>query len=296
VTGVEIENTQTNIRSTISICSTGRVVLAAGAMSSPRILINSGIGPAAMINIVANGTSNITLPDQKDWISLPVGTVIKDHPIVSVNFNTTSELIIYPFASALAADQELYYTSRTGVLAQGYQRLVFWDTFTGSDGVVRYIQGTTAASKNNTIQVKFYLTHGATSSGELGIDATGSTYFVTKPWFTTDEDKNGLAAYIDDFIAKAANGTAMVASTSATGAELIVSSQSPGTHYVGTAVMGTDDGRQGGKSVVDLNTKVYGTDNLFVVDASVHPDLPTGNTMAIVMVVAEAAVKKILAC
>lgn len=249
-----------------------------------------------MIDVVANGTSNITLPDQEDWINLPVGTVIKDHTIVSVNFNTTSPLTIYPFSSPSASDQELYYSSRTGPLAQGYQRLVFWDTFTGSDGIVRYIQGTTAASKNDTIQVKFYLTHGQTSNGELGIDATGSTYFVTKPWLTTDEDKNGLATYIDTFIANAANGTVMVAATSATAAELIVSSQSPGTHYVGTAVMGTDDGRTGGNSVVDLNTKVYGMDNLFVVDASVHPDLPTGNTMAIVMVVAEAAVKKILAC
>lgn len=47
--------------------------------------------------------------------------------------------------------------------------------------------------------------------------------------------------------------------------------------------------------VVDTNTKVYGTDNLFVVDASIHPDLPTGNTQAIVMVAAEAAAARILA-
>jgi cellobiose dehydrogenase (acceptor) len=59
--------------------------------------------------------------------------------------------------------------------------------------------------------------------------------------------------------------------------------------------MGTDDGRKGGDAVVDLDTKVYGTDNLFVVDASFHPDLPTGNTQAIVMVAAEAAAKKVLA-
>jgi len=47
--------------------------------------------------------------------------------------------------------------------------------------------------------------------------------------------------------------------------------------------------------VVDTDTKVYDTDNLFVVDASMHPDLPTGNTQAIVMVAAEAAVARILA-
>ena len=45
-------------------------------------------------------------------------------------------------------------------------------------------------------------------------------------------------------------------------------------HWIGTAKLGTDDGRQTtngklGTAVVDLNTKVYGTDNLFVVDASI---------------------------
>ncbi|KAH1427505.1 hypothetical protein KXV97_001311, partial [Aspergillus fumigatus] len=40
---------------------------------------------------------------------------------------------------------------------------------------------------------------------------------------------------------------------------------------------------------------VYGTDNLYIVDASIHPDLPTGNTQAIVMIAAEAAVARILA-
>jgi cellobiose dehydrogenase (acceptor) len=47
--------------------------------------------------------------------------------------------------------------------------------------------------------------------------------------------------------------------------------------------------------VVDTDTRVYGTDNLFVVDASIHPDMPTGNTQAIVMVAAEAAAARILA-
>lgn len=55
--------------------------------------------------------------------------------------------------------------------------------------------------------------------------------------------------------------------------------------------MGTDNAT----SVVDLDTKVYGTENLFVVDASIHPDLPTGNTQAIIMIVAEQAVGRILA-
>ncbi len=59
--------------------------------------------------------------------------------------------------------------------------------------------------------------------------------------------------------------------------------------------MGTDDGRTGGTSVVDTNTKVYGTDNLFVVDASIFPGHITSNPTAPIMIIAEHAAAKILA-
>ena len=57
--------------------------------------------------------------------------------------------------------------------------------------------------------------------------------------------------------------------------------------------MGTDDGRAGGSSVVDTNAKVYGTDNLFVVDASVFPGMVTGNPSAAIVILAERAFERI---
>ncbi len=59
--------------------------------------------------------------------------------------------------------------------------------------------------------------------------------------------------------------------------------------------MGTDDGRTGGTAVVDLNAKVYGTDNIFVVDASIFPGHVTGNPSAAIIIAAEHAAPKILA-
>jgi cellobiose dehydrogenase (acceptor) len=64
---------------------------------------------------------------------------------------------------------------------------------------------------------------------------------------------------------------------------------------VGTAKIGTDDGRDGGTSVVDVNTKVYGTDNIFVVDASIFPGHITGNPSAAIVIASEHAAAKILA-
>lgn len=59
--------------------------------------------------------------------------------------------------------------------------------------------------------------------------------------------------------------------------------------------MGTDSGLTGGTSVVDLNTKVYGTNNIFVVDASIFPGMPSTNPSALIVVAAEKASEKILA-
>jgi cellobiose dehydrogenase (acceptor) len=65
-------------------------------------------------------------------------------------------------------------------------------------------------------------------------------------------------------------------------------------HWMGTAKLGYDDGRSGGSAVVDVNTKVYGTDNLFVVDASIFPGMPTGNPSGMIVIATEQASQRIL--
>ena len=55
-------------------------------------------------------------------------------------------------------------------------------------------------------------------------------------------------------------------------------------HSCGTCRMGSDE-----NAVVDTDLKVHGIDNLFVVDASVMPDLVGGNINAAVIMIAERA-------
>ncbi|KAH0380965.1 FAD/NAD(P)-binding domain-containing protein, partial [Aureobasidium melanogenum] len=263
VTGVEVE-LQDGSRQIINVKTGGKVVLAGGALSTPRILINSGIGPADQIKTVQDGSVGVTLPEESEWIDLPVGKGLKDHPIVTLKFKTKSSLASLDTSAFTKPDQTNVdsFAQGSGLLVQGGQRLNFWSSVKGTDGIERFVQGTCNSPSNDTIKMKVYLTHGLTSTGEIGVTADGKTEYITQPWLNTDEDKEALASFVDRLIgfAQAENSTltldaGLTASSNVTGADLIKTFVT-GSHYVGTAKMGEDDGRKGGAAVVDLDTKV----------------------------------------
>ncbi|KAM0344791.1 hypothetical protein ACHAPU_007166 [Fusarium lateritium] len=295
-TGVEVETASG--KEIIELSKNGRVVLSAGALTTPRLLFNSGIGPAKQIQTAK--LSGVKLPAKKQWIDLPVGQNLLDHPIFSFDVKTGGAYGMLDTASVLNGSDtkniKLYEDKSSGVLTQGRHRLIFFSSQKGPDGVTRYFQGSCAASGDGVVNVKVYMTHGLTSSGVLGLGQDGKTVFEQSPYLKTKGDNETAKAFIDDLvksITKSSTGFELKAGTNTTA---ILAAPANGNHYAGTAKMGTDDGRKGGSSVVDTNAKVYGMDNLFITDASIHPDLPTGNIQAIVMVAAEAAVAKILAC
>ncbi|KAK7541495.1 cellobiose dehydrogenase [Phyllosticta citricarpa] len=312
VTGVEVEsNGSGGLCGTINVTpSSGRVILSAGAFGTPKILFRSGIGPETQLQVV-NGseTDGATMISQDQWIKLPVGQNLNDHVNTDLVFshkNVTQYNWNGCWEAPVAADKSSYLNGRTGMLAQASPNIgpIAWDEITGSDGVTRQIQWTThiEGSTRNAFTVSQYLGRGTTSRGVLTIDSGLSMTVSTKPWLRTDEDKaaviqgveNLLAAMKKDpgitWISPAANTTAEAFVNSAA----VTSSKRTANHWVGTAKMGTDSGLQNGTSVVDTDTKVYGTDNLYVVDASIFPNIGSTNPSALIVAVAEKAAEKLL--
>jgi cellobiose dehydrogenase (acceptor) len=298
ITGVEIE-TEAGQRVIYNVKAGGSVLLAAGALSTPRILFNSGIGPAEQLKIVAAGSSRVTLPAEADWIDLPVGEEVKDHPIFTLKFNTSTSMHSEPKTAFTTPNQTTIdlFAKGSGILAQSGQRLNWWTSVNTTEGKEMFFQGTCNGPSDDTIQMKVYLTHGSESVGSLGITAEGATAFIKNPHMNSDADKEAATTMMNRMIKMTTGGNSTLTLlppagvTNVTGADLIKDFKT-GSHYVGTAKMGVK-GEAG--VVVDTDTKVFGTKNLFVVDASMHPDLPTGNTQAIIMVAAEAAAARILA-
>ncbi|KAJ5100257.1 hypothetical protein N7456_006309 [Penicillium angulare] len=294
VTGVEVQ-TASGKTEIVTLAHNGRVVLAGGALGTPRVLFNSGIGPKRQIETAKK--SGIEVPPKHEWINLPVGVGLKDHPIFTIMAQTPGDFGIPDYDSILngsdTKDISLYRKS-DGLLTQGKHRMIFFSS-NEINGTTRYYQGSCAPSAGSVLDITTYMTHGATSSGVLGIDKNQKTVIEKSPYLQTAGDRVAARSFIqsliDDFNAPS-SGFELETYTNVSS---IISTLSPGMHYTSTAKMGTDDGRKGGSSVVDVNTKVYGMDNLFVVDGSIHPDLPTGNIQTTIMVIAEAAAARILA-
>ncbi|KAF7714200.1 Cellobiose dehydrogenase (acceptor) [Penicillium ucsense] len=295
ITGVEVQN-GSNETEIVTVGHNGRVVLSAGALSTPRLLFNSGIGPAKQIEMAQS--SGISVPAKQDWIQLPVGVGLMDHPIFTMLVQTNATFGVPDYDSILngsdTADIELY-KQGSGLLTQGKHRMIFFSSNTFRNHT-RYYQGSCAPTENGVVEIKVYMTHGLTSHGVLGLDSKQNTVIEKSPYMQTPDDRVAARAFVQGLardIQAPGSGLTLVKNTNTTA---ILKDLQPGTHYASTAKMGVDDGRKNGTSVVDTNTKVYGTDNLFIVDGSIHPDLSTGNIQATIMVVAEAAAAKILAC
>lgn len=263
VTGVEAQTANGTLE-TINLAADGRVVLSAGSFNTARLLFNSGIGPAKQIE--AAQSSGVEVPARDQWIDLPVGRNLRDHPQWEINVQTTGNFTTPNLAGAAngsdVAAADLYERKGSGVLAQGSHRLLFFTSIEGADGVTRYFQASCSPAGDGIISLTAYLTHGLTSVGAFGLEANGTAVFEETVHLTTEGDRAAAREFWETIIADiTAPGTGF-SLPDGTDVDAIIDSFRVGNHWHGTAKMGTDDGRANGTSVVDTDTKVYGTDNL----------------------------------
>ncbi|PNS21142.1 Cellobiose dehydrogenase [Sphaceloma murrayae] len=293
----------------------GRVILSAGVFGTTKILMRSGIGPADQLAVVAASTADKSkMISQDQWIDLPVGSNLDDHTNTDTVVRVPSS-VFYDWYGAykapVAADRDLYLNSRTGPLTQSAPNIgpVFWEEIEGADGIKRQLQwtarveGSAGLGNNGTMTISQYLGRGSTSRGRLTITPGLSMAVSDPPFLKTDEDVAAVVQGIKNLRAALAQtpGVELIYPASNLTAEQFVENypvtvgSRSANHWMGTAKMGLDSGLTGGSAVVDLDTKVYGTDNLFVVDASIFPGMVTTNPSALIIAVSERASERILA-
>ncbi|CZT45758.1 probable cellobiose dehydrogenase [Rhynchosporium secalis] len=295
---------------------TGRIIVSAGAFGTPKLLFRSGIGPLDQLKVVKDSTDGPTMINETSWINLPLGYNLDDH------FNTDT-VISHPnvtyydwpasWNTPIEADKVAYLTQRSGPLAQSAPNLgpAMWEEIKGPDGINRHFQwtsrveGSRGVPNGNAMTLSLYLGRGKVARGRTTI-GKNLNMIVSEIPYQNDADIATVAIAIDHMVANlkgVKNLTWIYPPPGQTGTEYLktvpLNLGSVGSrranHWMGTAKLGTDSGLKGGTSVVDSNTKVYGTDNIFVVDASIFPGMVTTNPSALIVTASEHASDKILA-
>ncbi|KAJ6483504.1 hypothetical protein C8R47DRAFT_1217585 [Mycena vitilis] len=315
ITGVQTNDTSLGPNGVVPLNPGGRVILSAGAFGTSRILYQSGIGPADMLQVVQNGGNSAAkahLPPPAQWIDLPVGYNASDNPGVTLVFTHPSVDAYDSWANAWTnprpADAAQYLKNQSGVYADASVKLNFWRSYVGTDNKTRWIQGTVRPGgvsyamtnfpydASQVFAVTLYLSTGLTSRGRIGVDANMNAVPLVQPYFTDPVDEATLVTAIKDVIASVKNvpGLELITPDNTTTVANFVHTYADGNllsnHWVGANKVGTSPA----SGVVDVNMKVFNTTNLFIVDASVIPSLPYGNPTGVIMSAAEQAVAKIL--
>lgn len=291
-TGVELEGGKGGYCGIVNLKAGGRVILASGTFGSTKLLLRSGIGPKAQLNIVKGSVQDgPTFINETEWIvNERVGQNLNDHvntDLVVRHPNVSFYDFYQAYSDPIPADKDLYLSKRSGILAQSAPNIgpLAWEVIKGSDGIDRSIQWTARvepsppATDLTSMTISQYLGRGSTSRGSLAINGALSMYVSSAPYLNTAEDRAAVITSIKNMQKAIAKFPEIVFEVPAPGTsvESYVDSlpRTPAArranHWIGTAKMGTDSGLSGGTSVVDTNTKVYGTDNIHVVDASIFP-------------------------
>lgn len=293
----------------ISLTSSGRVVISAGALVSPALLMYSGIGPSDALEKLQNGS--FTPYNSSSWIVNPaVGQGLFDNPNTFIELSGPSiESHTHSYDSPDPADRDLYLSSRSGPYSFASQTSAFWGYVYYEDGTQAGVQGTIDSSgysdftDNHTITLNIYGTSGMLSSGRVILSDDGK--FVPGPdnqvYYSNPRDAEAIANFTYSIFqalppstpdSPAAEGlTPRNLAQNSTVEEIRKYITTPSAYAVGSVQHWSSSCRLG--SCVDADTKVIGTENIHVIDASILAPL-TVNPQFGVMVAAEKGAERIL--
>ncbi|PNS19707.1 Cellobiose dehydrogenase [Sphaceloma murrayae] len=289
------------------------VVLAAGAWNTPTLLYRSGVGPEEELN-TALSTGYTTVPKDQWVVNARVGRNLHDHPStqVTIRFANASALpnndLSGLFNGSLPrAELEEFLLRRSGRLTNFGRQQAAWlpiqDPADPDLEMIVQLICSTPTTIAGTFNCQFNLNEGMLTRGGITITPSGAIDNLggSGPWLNDPEGKD-LQLYtlaIQKFVDGVRSTPGFTVVTPASNvttfedfkAHLERNARRTNNHWGG----GCSVGISAESACTDLNGKVFGTDNLFVVDGSLTPAPTTSNSAYLYEGVAELVSDKIIA-
>lgn len=282
-TGVEVERD-----GTVEVIRAEReVILSTGAYESPKLLMLSGVGPATAL-------APFGIEVVQD---LPVGQGLQDHYMTLLNFRTDTESLLGAAttenAALLQSEGRGPLTSNIGE-AGGFFRsrpeLDAPDVQFHAAPVLFHQEGLGVPAEHGFSFGPCVVAPTSRGSVSLRSARPDAAPRIVHNYLTTSEDRDAIVAGIRialDIAAQSAVADLVTepfdVPASDSDAELLAWARRSGQtlfHPTSTCAIG---------SVVDSELRVFGVQGLRVVDASVFPSVPRGNTNAPTIMAAEKA-------
>jgi choline dehydrogenase len=258
-----------------------QIVLSAGAIASPHLLLLSGVGPAAQLR-------NLGIEVVHD---LPgVGRNLRDHPYVLIMFRERGPVPDYRRQPCI---QAILRYSAKGSSARN-------DVQIGPSSLdSAYLPSDAPITKGENCFCIYANIQSAVSAGELKLTSRDphiqpaiDFHYLSSPW---DRERLRAAvrlalrlsqhpAFKDVIIEQVSLTDADLASDAALDAWLLQNIGMAGVHSAGTCKMGPTSDPM---AVVDQFCCVHGLEGLRLVDASVMPDVIRANTNTTTIMIAE---------
>ncbi|WP_445114651.1 GMC family oxidoreductase [Acinetobacter sp. WZC-1] len=280
------------------------VILSAGSLHTPKILMHSGIGPKEQLD-----QFNI-----KVIVDAPgVGENLHDHPVIPVSSYVKGDLGYQSAAHGMGAIKSgvRYILTKDGPASgNGVETVSYWDPedFKAEPTIQCYHvpiiseDGLSPTGSRSGITLELVVLQPKSRGWVRLADGDPTSMPLINPAFLSDEDDMKKAVQSVKQIRQ------VLQQESLTG--IVEEEVSPGPsvqsdeeiaewarkvvttmwHPVGTCRMGRDE-----HAVVDMHLRVKGIDQLRVIDASVMPNISSGNTNAPTQAMARHAAKMLVA-
>ncbi|GMF45742.1 unnamed protein product [Phytophthora fragariaefolia] len=265
-----------------TLSARGTVIMAAGALSTPKVLIQSGIGPSSQLNMLNGRNGFAGVSQAAGWVvNNNVGRNLFDTNVVFASFSHPQmSSFQYKNKPSWAIDQYMN-QGFTGPLASSGPTLISYENY-DVQGRTYEFQSTALTtgfgefySRNNAFTLSLYVNNPESRTAS-GFDSNGNwkAYNEGTPFFRTDRDLAAMQSYAQRTVsAMTAQGATFLSagSDNTSVANWVSANRNYAAQHFGGSCFASKNSADSSRCA-DEKLRVIGMSNVFVADGSAMRD------------------------